>query len=166
MKNILDFCESVNLRAATIGLRPLTLSRRSGVSKSTVYEIQNGELNNLGLLKAVQLLSALGLQLTVTKIEPRLDSDQSALESACVFASKGQRKTMQVDYLKKVLSLDDLYLGDYSSDLKRLLSLGEIELLFALAGDLAGEFEVTEASIWNKMRNVAKKLKVSRDLWS
>src|SRR3990167_11258398 len=100
---IQTFCEQIRERRLELGLTLAAMIEMSGLGKTTIYEIENRDLKNLGFIKANQLLAALGLELSVRNARPDFDKD-SPLSRAAIFASRKQRKQIDLDFLRRVLT--------------------------------------------------------------
>lgn len=146
-------------------MKPAAFIRLSGLSKTTVYDIRNGVLKNLGLTRANVLLNSIGLQLAVVKIQPNIQEDQTALEGATVFASKNQRKLMPVELLERLCTQPNVHLGEYAPFVHRLLLNGEVALLAAVAEEVSAKTGVGPGKVWDRLRDLAMQLKVKRDVW-
>ena len=55
---IQTFCEQIRERRLELGLTLAAMIEMSGLGKTTIYEIENRDLKNLGFIKANQLLAA------------------------------------------------------------------------------------------------------------
>lgn len=146
-----------------MGLTRAALIEMSGLGKTTIYEIENGDLKNLGFIKANQVMTALGLELSVRNAGSE-SCKNSALSRAAVFASLEQRKQIDLDNLRRVLTVET-YLGDYEPYLRQLLLNADVALLGALADQLHQENRIECSETWKRMRALAKRLSVVRPLW-
>jgi len=76
MPDLISIGERIAERRKTLKLSQAELSRRAGVSRSTLDALENGRSGELGYAKVTRLLAALGLELalqTASSQRPTLD---------------------------------------------------------------------------------------------
>jgi transcriptional regulator with XRE-family HTH domain len=159
-----EFCVAVKQRRSEIGITQATLVKISGLSRATVCDIEKCDIKDLSLGRAERLSRAIGLTLSIGNPHCGPEAEDSALARAAMFASKNQRKSIDVDFLKRVFT-SDVYLGEYDNYLRRLLAIAEVALLAEVVESLHLDTGIERSLVWQRMRALAMKLGVQRPIW-
>ena len=168
MSAILELSAAVRTRRADMGLTQTALAKLSGLSRATVNQVENGTIHDLSLTRAAKLLDNLGLSLAVTAPRPKRHSQttpkRSALDIAARTASVSYRVAITADQLREVFTTDCLS-TDLMPHVYTLLEEAPVSLLASVVEELHLEKGVERTQVWNKMRELARRLKSSRELW-
>ena len=81
-----------------------------------------------------------------------------------MFASKNQRKSIDVHFLKRVFT-SDVYLGEYGNHLRGLLVIAQLPLLTEVVESLHLDTGIERSLVWQRMRALSKKLGVQDPIW-
>lgn len=151
-----------------MGLTQTTLARLSGLSRATVNQVENGTVKDLSLNRAAKLLGVLGLSVTVAAPRPKSlqnkSSKSSALDLAARTASVSYRVAMSASDLREVFTSDTVPIG-FLPHIHTLLDEAPVSLLASVVEQLHLELGVERTQVWKKMRELANRLKSSRELW-
>jgi transcriptional regulator with XRE-family HTH domain len=168
MSAILELSAAVRTRRSDMGLTQTTLAKLSGLSRATVNQVENGTIHDLSLTRAAKLLGNLGLSLTVAAPRPKnlppTRAKSSALDIAARTASVSYRDSVTADQLREVFTTDGLS-ADFLPHLYTLLEEAPVSLLASVVEELHVEAGVERAQVWKRMRELARRLKSSRELW-
>ena len=168
MSAILELSAAVRTRRADMGLTQTTLAKLCGLSRATVNQVENGTIRDLSLTRATKLLGILGLSVTVSAPRPKSHLHQtaksSALEIAARTASVSYRVAINADQLRDVFTADRVP-TDFLPHIYTLLEEAPVSLLASMVEELHLELSVERMLVWKKMRELARRLKSSRDLW-
>lgn len=168
MSAILELSAAVRTRRSDMGLTQTALAKLSGLSRATVNQVENGTIHDLSLTRAAKLLGNLGLSLAVTaprrKSHSQTTPKRSALEIAARTASVSYRVSVTADQLREVFTTDCLS-TDLMPHVYTLLEEAPVSLLASVVEELHLEKGVERTQFWKKMRELARRLKSSRELW-
>lgn len=151
-----------------MGLTQTTLAKLSGLSRATVNQLENGTINDLSLTRAAKLLGVLGLSVTVAAPHPKRprnkNAKSSALDLAARTASVSYRVAMSASQLREVLTTGAMP-ASFRPHVHTLLEEAPVSLLASVVEELHLELGVERTQVWKKMRELARQLKSSRELW-
>ena len=168
MSAILELSSAVRTRRSDMGLTQTSLAKLSGLSRTTVNQVENGTVKDLSLTRAAKLLGVLGLSMTVaaprSKISRNHEAKSSALDLAARTANVSYRLTISAPQLREALSTDTLPVS-LRPHLHSLLDEAPVSLLASMVEELHSELGLERTQIWKKMRELAHQLKSSRELW-
>lgn len=168
MSAILELGSAVRTRRADMGLTQTNLAKLSGLSRATVNQLENGTIRDLSLTRATKLLSILGLSVTVTAPRPKSHSHptakSSALDIAARTASVSYRVSISADQLREVFATGGVP-TEFLPHIYTLLEEAPVSLLASIVEELHLVLAVERIQVWKKMRELARRLKSSRDLW-
>ena len=80
MMTLISIGEQIATRRKALGLTQAVLANRAQVGHSTLDALENGRLGELGLLKIIRLLSALGLELKIQEAAGRRPTMEELME--------------------------------------------------------------------------------------
>ena len=168
MSTILELGSAVRTRRSDMGLTQTTLAKLSGLSRATINQVENGTAKDLSLNRATKLLSVLGLSVTVAPPHPGNRQNKSvkspALELAARTASVSYKNPVSASQLRRALTADAVPAG-FLPHMHTLLDEAPITLRASVVEQLHMETEVERTEVWKKMRELARGLKGSRELW-
>lgn len=169
MSAILELSSAVRTRRSDMGLTQTMLAKLSGLSRATVNQVENGTVKDLSLTRAATLLGVLGLSMTVATARPgrRLttsNAKSAALDLAARTASVSYRVALSADQLRKALTTGAVP-ASLLPHIHTLLDEAPVSLLASVVEQLHLELDVERTQVWKKMRELARQLKSSRDLW-
>ena len=168
MSAFLELSSAVRTRRSDMGLTQAGLAKLSGLSRATVNQVENGTLNDLSLTRAAKLLGVLGLSVSVSAPRARkfqnTISRSSALDRAARTASVSNRETLSAAQLREVFTIEAVP-ARFLPHIYNLLEEAPVSLLAAMVEQLHLELEIDRTQAWKKMRELARRLKSSRDLW-
>jgi len=100
--NLRTLGELVRTRRAELGLSQAQLGQLCHLSRTTINLLENGTLSDLGVVKTMQLMNTLGLQLQASK--PLSPGKKKALRMASVSASVSYKEKLSPEELALALS--------------------------------------------------------------
>jgi transcriptional regulator with XRE-family HTH domain len=99
--NLINIGQAVRARRAELGLSQVQLAHLSGLSRQTLVGLENGSLNDLGVNRAAQILSILGLDMPEPSTQAR--RKKRGLWMAAKTASVSYARELAPELLSKVL---------------------------------------------------------------
>ena len=167
MSAIHELSSAVRLRRSDMGITQAALAKLSGLSRATVSQVELGTIRDLSLTRAGRLLGVLGLTMSFSQPHskrPFARSKTPALELAARTASVSYRETMPSKQLDRALTTG-LAPAGFVPHLRTLLEEAPISLLAAVVEQLHLERGTERAQLWRHMRELARSMKTSRELW-
>lgn len=168
MSAIHELSSAVRTRRSDMGLTQAALAKLSGLSRASVNQVENGTLKDLSLTRSAKLLGALGLSLIVAAPHPKRLQNQSARSSALDLAARtasvSYRVAISASQLREVFTSASLP-ANFSPHVYTLLEEAPVSLLACLVEELHLALGVERTKVWKKMRELARQLKSSRELW-
>ena len=159
---------AVRQRRADMGLTQSGVARLSGLSRTTVNQIEKGTLRNLSLNRAYRLADALGLQMNVTPARkaPAKEPVQklTALEKAALMGSISYKTSMTGERLQKIL-LQNEAPKEFQPHLRALLEETPTSLLASVVEQIHAEHGLERSTVWSRMRGFAHSVQTYRELW-
>ena len=151
-----------------MGLSQKALAELSGLSRSTVIQIEAGSIKDLSLTRTAAVLEALGLGLSITPAHPRLkpaSGGSKPLDLAARTASVSYSKPLPPSVLAESLRTGALPNG-YEPHVGTLLEEAPLSLLAKAVEQIHAEAAMPRKNIWANIRRVARELKATRKLWN
>lgn len=71
MLSLSDIAEQIAQKRKTLGLSQAALAKKARVGRSTLDALENGRIGELGYTRINNILSALGLELSIQHTSPR-----------------------------------------------------------------------------------------------
>lgn len=137
-------------------------------ARATVNQLEKGAVKDLSLTRATRLLDALGLSMTIAPPRIGHQTDQlkksQALDIAARTASVSYKAPIGAQQLRDVLSAGALS-ADISPHVYALLDEAPVSLLASVVEQLHAESGIERAKVWSQMRDLAHRLKSSREIW-
>lgn len=165
MYAIHELSSAVRTRRREMGLSQQALAKLSGLSRSTVNQLEKATVKDLSLSRTAALLEALGLGLTIDPSHPRLrDSDQSPLELAARTASVSFRTPLTPSALADSLSSGIVALS-LAPQIATFLDELPLALMARAVEQVHLEQRLPREVIWANMRRMAAQLKATREIW-
>jgi transcriptional regulator with XRE-family HTH domain len=159
--NLLQIGHKVRERRAALGLSQLRLAKLSGLSRSTVNQLENGVLRDLGVAKLMSLLDLLGLSMQARVTSPR----RHGLAVASRTASVSYRATMQPLQLARALASGDLP-AELLPHVATLPDEAPLPVLTAAVEEAATRCGVPPKRIWQHLLRWAEAMGSPRAVWA
>ncbi len=149
-----------------MGLSQERLANLSGLTQSTLKEIETGTLPDLSMTIAERLLNVLGYGLGVTGIrKPRAGPEfPTALHTAARLSSTSYREQIPPETLREAL-LTGAAPGSYIPQLRVLLDESPLNILADAAAQIEAEHSVPCKTTWKCIRQLAAATACSREIW-
>jgi transcriptional regulator with XRE-family HTH domain len=160
----------VRTRRSDMGLTQMTLATLSGLSRATVNQVEKGTIKDLSLTRVARLLDALGLSMAIAVPGPRatnreLETEKSgALDIAARTASVSYKTPISATHLREALT-SGTPAPEFLPHVYALLDEAPVSLLASVVEQLHREEGVERALVWKRMRELAHRLKSSREIW-
>lgn len=169
MSALHELGHAVHVRRQEMGLTQEALARLSGLSRTTVVQMERGRVRDLSLQRASRLASVLGLSVQVAGLPAPSHSKQShrmrnALGLAAKSASVSFREQMSATQLRRAL-VEGTCPRNLEPHLHALLDEAPVSLLADVVEQLHHENGQPREQVWKTMRRLAGQLQGSRDLW-
>lgn len=174
MDVISELGQQVRMRRADMGLTQAMVARMSGLSRSTINQVETGSIQDLSLTRTAKLLASLGLSMSFSPArkassgfcsspssnKPRM----SALQRATQSASVSYQTALPVDVLEESLAQAKAP-GRFAHHVNEVLESASVALLADIVHEVYEARGLEPRRIWSHMRSLAKDLGTSRDLW-
>lgn len=149
-----------------MGLTQSALASLSGLSRQTVNQLENGNVQDLSLGRADRLAGVLGLSLQVggNVPGPVPTGRMSPLERAAKSIQVSYKTPMPVSELEAVL-LSGQVSPSHAPHVHALLDEAPVSLLASLVDQLHREHSMDKTRIWANFRKLAHDLKIRRGIW-
>jgi transcriptional regulator with XRE-family HTH domain len=168
MSTIHELGAAVRVRRSDMGLTQGTLAKLSGLSRTTINQVETGNLQNLSLNRASQLASVLGMNLTIseprTRGTKRAEKSLSALEKAAIVASTSYKKLITAGKLQGLLLHVDVS-TEFLPHVRALLEEAPTSLLADVVEQLHAENGIERSELWGRMKKIARSVHSYRELW-
>lgn len=138
------------------GMTQAALARASGLTRTTVNQLEAGLCPDLGVKKVIRLLAEVGLSLETAPLKERRRRDY--LRMACVSANVGFRDQMSADELAHVL-LTGSVPGRLRPHVRFVLEEAPIEVLRGVVSQLSEAVPKPER-VTEGLRSAARSLRV------
>lgn len=161
--NLVNIGRTVKTRREELGLSQAQLAHLSGLSRQTLVGLENGTLNDLGVNRAGQVLSVLGLDMPEPGIKAR--RKKRGLWMAAKNVSVSYATELEPDTLGKVLASGDVP-ATYAPHLAQLLDEAPVQIVVMAVEEAALKAHVPPRKVWRNVAKLAKSLSAHRqDLW-
>lgn len=168
MPTINELSAAVQVRRAEMGLTQEALAKLSGLSRSTVIEVEKGTIKDLSLNRASRLASVLGLSVHIAPPHSRHVKSNvaksTALDLASRTASVSYKTSIGAARLAQALTSGTVPSG-FLPHMYTLLDEAPTSLLASVVEQLHQDHGLERKQVWKNMRQLAIRLKSSRDIW-
>jgi transcriptional regulator with XRE-family HTH domain len=162
--NLIDMGRIVRIRRAELGLSQAQLAHLSGLSRQTLVGLENGTLNDLGVNRAAQVLSVLGLDVPEPNTQAR--RKKRGLWMAAKNASVSYTRELEPQTLGEALAsgkVPPLFIPHVA----HLLDEAPVPMVVMAVEEAASAAHVSPRKVWRNVAKLAKSLSAHRqDLWS
>lgn len=158
---------AVRTRRTDMGLTQAHVADLCGLSPATVELLESGSINELDWAHAVRLLSVLGLGIHVSN--PRSTRRQReertpALEVAARSASTSYREVLSAEELRKAL-LTTTYPKNFAPHMRAFLDEAHVSQIADVVEQLHHETGINRIDLWRRMRDMARAVNTTQDIW-
>ncbi len=161
--NLIAIGRTVRARREALGLSQGQLAHLSGLSRQTLVGLENGTLNDLGVNRAAQVLSVLGLDMPEPTALAR--RKKRGLWMAAKNASVSYTRELEPEMLGKVLVSGDVPEW-FVPHLAHLLDEAPVPMVVMAVEEAASKAHVPPRKVWRNVAKLAKSLSAHRqDLW-
>ncbi len=149
-----------------MGLSQERLANLSGLTQTTLEEIEIGKLPDLSMTMAERLLNVLGYGLGVTGIRKSRAGPEfpTALHTAARLSSTSYREQIPPETLREAL-LTGAAPRSYIAQLRALLDESPLNILADAAAQIEVEHSVPCKITWQRLRQLATATACTRDIW-
>lgn len=162
--NLIDIGTAVRARREALGLSQGQLAHMSGLSRQTVVGLEGGSLNDLGVNRAGQVLSVLGLDSPLPSTQAR--RGKHGLRMAARNASVSYACELQPDVLARMLVSGEVPPA-YAPHMTHLLDEAPLPIVVMAVEEAAAEAHVAPRKIWRNLARLAGALSAHRkDIWA
>ena len=161
--DLIDIGRSVRNRRTDLGLSQGKLAHLSGLSRQTLVGLENGTLNDLGVNRAAQVMSVLGLDMSEPTIEAR--QRKRGLWMAAKHASVSYARELAPETLAEVLATGEVPEA-FVPHLSHLLDEAPVPMIVMAVEEAAMKKHVPVRKVWRNVAKLAKTLSAHRqELW-
>lgn len=150
----------VKERRVALGLSQERLGSLAGLSRVTINQLENGNVQDLGINKLANLLHILGLQLEA-RLRP---AKANGLSMATVTANVSYRDTLTPEVLAQALESGDLPKG-YEPQISALLDEAPLPVVVKAVEEVAQGRHTPAKKIWQHLRSWSQILQSTRKVW-
>jgi transcriptional regulator with XRE-family HTH domain len=143
-----------------LGLSQAQLAKLAGLSRTTVNQLENGALEDLGYTKLNQLLSILGVSLDAKTRLKKLP----ALEVAAQTASTSYKKILTSEVLMNILK-SGVVPDDFKPHVMTLLDETPLQLVVSAIHEASIETNTPAKTVMKHVSAMAKALRTHRTVW-
>jgi transcriptional regulator with XRE-family HTH domain len=158
-----ELAAAVRQRRQEIGLSQEALARLSGLSRTTIVNLENGTLKNLASTRIEALANGLGFAVGLLGPDPSPGGD--AITAAARVASVPYRKQLPPDVLRDAL-VNGIVPPGFIPQMRTLLQEAPVATLATVADELEHDAKVPKPATWARMRALAGVLKCERPIWN
>jgi transcriptional regulator with XRE-family HTH domain len=160
--NLRSLGELVRSRRIELGLSQAQLANLCSLSRTTVNLLENGTLSDLGVVKTMQLMDMLGLQLQASN--PHAPGQRNALRMASISVSVSYKEKMSTLELAKALATG-IIPTKRLPHIATLIDELPLTLLVAAVEEAAHLNSIRAKKIWSHVFQWASQLQSPRPLW-
>jgi transcriptional regulator with XRE-family HTH domain len=151
----------VHEKRLELGISQAQLAKLAGLSRTTVNQLENGALEDLGYTKLSQLLGILGLSFDAKE---RLKKSP-ALNMAAQTASTSYKKMLTADMLKNIFK-SGVVPNDFKPHVMTLLDETPVQLVVSAIHEASIETKTPTKTVMKHVSAIAKALQTRRAVWS
>ena len=166
MTALTDLGIAIRERRSDMGLTQHHVAKLSGLSRTTINQVENGTIRDLSLGRATRLVDVLGLKMGVASARKSLNSTSqvTAIQNACRIANVSYKKTLDPESLKKVLISGEIP-AEFQPHVRAVLEEAPVSLLASVAEQMCVERQVDRTAVWLRMKTMARALQSYREVW-
>ncbi len=162
--NLIDIGTAVRIRREELGLSQGRLAHLSGLSRQTLVGLENGSLNDLGVNRAGQVLSVLGLDAPLPTAGSR--RKKHGLRMAARNANVSYARELQPDALARMLVSGEVPAA-FAPHLSHLLDEAPLPMVVMAVEEAAAEAQVPPRKVWRNVAKLARSFSAHRkDVWT
>jgi transcriptional regulator with XRE-family HTH domain len=162
--NLINIGRSIRTRRAELGLSQGQLAHLSGLSRQTLVGLENGTLNDLGVNRAAQVLSVLGLDMPEPTVQAR--QHKRGLWMAAKNASVSYARELEPTTLAQALTTGEVPVP-FAPHLSHLLDEAPVPIMVLAVEEAAKAAHIPPRKIWRNVSKLAKSLSAHRrELWA
>lgn len=162
--NLIDMGRIVRTRRAELGLSQVQLAHLSGLSRQTLVGLENGTLNDLGVNRAAQVLSVLGLDAPEPNTQAR--RKKRGLWMAAKNASVSYARELDPKTLGEALASGKVP-APFIPHVAHLLDETPVPVVVMAVEEAASAAHMPPRKVWRNVAKLAKSLSAhSQDLWA
>ena len=160
--NLKTVGELIRARRVALGLSQAQLAGLANLSRTTINLLENGVLNDLGVVKTMQMLDLLGLEFQA--VQAYYTANRNALRMASISASVSYKEKLSAEELLKALTSGIIppkklpHIGTLLDELPQ-------NMLVAAVEEAAGLSQVQAKKIWSHVYQWAAELQSPRPIW-
>jgi transcriptional regulator with XRE-family HTH domain len=159
--NLASIGQLVHERRTALGLSQARLAAMSGLSRSTINQLENGSLIDLGVAKLIVLLDLLGLSLDADARKGR----EGSLQMVSQTASVSYRTHLEPEQLAQALVEGHLPKG-LVAHIATMLDEAPLSLIVAAVEEVATKSRQPAKTIWKHVFAWAQELQPPRSVWA
>lgn len=162
--NLNEIGRTIRARRIELELSQGQLAHLSGLSRQTLVGLENGTLTDLGVNRAAQVLSVLGLDMSQPTTVAR--QKKRGLWMAAKNASVSYARELEPDTLGRMLATGDVP-ESYTPHLAHLLDESPVSMVVMAIEEAASAAAVPTRQVWRNVAKLARSLSAHRkELWS
>lgn len=159
--NLANIGQLVHKRRTALGLSQARLAVMSGLSRSTINQLENGSLADMCVAKLIVLLDLLGLSLDAAACQGRTDALQLVSQSASV----SYKTRLKPEQLATSLAEGSLP-KNRVAHIATMLDEMPLSLIVAAVEEVAMNSSVPPKQIWTHVYSWARELQSPRVVWA
>jgi len=159
--NLMSIGQLVQRRRQALGLSQARLARLSGLSRSTINQLETGALVDLGASKLIGLLDLLGLDLDAHERPPR----RHALRLVSQTASVSYKQVLEPQALAEALVSGHLP-TQLKPQVATLLDEAPLPIIVGAVEEVATKSSCSAKVLWKHLLQWAHELQSPRQVWA
>lgn len=164
MSALFELGQAVRMRRSDMGFTQINVAKLSGLSRTTVNQIENGTIEDLSIKRATRLVDALGLKMSVSTGQTiGASAKRTALQKASLIAGISYKKSLDSESLRHSLLGAEMP-AEFQPHLRAVLEETPISLLAAVVEQLHLEDAIERSDVWKRMREMARELHSYREI--
>ena len=150
----------VHDKRKALGITQTQLAKLSGLSRTTVNQLESGALEDLGFSKLTQLMSILGLSFDAKTRHKK----SPALKMAAQTASTSYKKILTSEVLKEILKTG-VVPDHFKPHVMVLLDEAPVQLVVSAIQEASVETNTPAKTVMKHVSSMAKNLHTHRMVW-
>ena len=159
--NLADIGQLVHARRQALGLSQARLALMSGLSRTTINQLETGSLVDLGAAKLIALLDLVGLNLDAGSRKGHAHALQSVSQSASV-----SYKTLLDPAVLAAALVDGTLPKGITPQIATLLDEAPLSLIVAAVEEVASKTSTPPKLLWKHVFHWARDLHSPRSVWA